>query len=87
MTGTSPLYHFKHDQTTTTTKENPKERKDQKRKKCVPSLGSFQSILIFYSDFDSCYSHFMPYQIIPSVRHRAIEVYNFFQPPIPGSIK
>ena len=26
-------------------------------------------------DFDSCYSHFMPYRMAPSVRHRAIEVY------------
>ena len=39
---------------------------------CVPSLGSFPSPLIVYSDFDSCYSHFMPYQMAPGFRHRAI---------------
>ena len=35
---------------------------------CVPSLGSFPSPLTVYPDFDSCYSHFMPYRMTPSVR-------------------
>ena len=42
---------------------------------CVPSLGFFSSPLTVYPDFDSCYSHFMPY---PSVRHRAIEVHYYY---------
>ena len=42
---------------------------------CVPSLGSFPSPWTVYPDFDSCYSHFMPYRMTPSVRHRAIEVH------------
>ena len=37
---------------------------------CLPSLGSFPSPLTVYPDFDSCYSHFMPYRMTPSVRHR-----------------
>ena len=37
---------------------------------CVPSLGSFLSPWTVYPDFDSCYSHFMPYRMTPSVRHR-----------------
>ena len=41
---------------------------------CFPSLGSFPSPWTVYPDFDSCYSHFMPYRMTPSVRHRAIEV-------------
>ena len=28
--------------------------------------------------FDSCYSHFMPYRMTPSVRHRVIEVYYYY---------
>ena len=44
---------------------------------CVPSLGSFPSPLTVYQDFDSCYSHFMPYRMTPSVRHRAIEVHYY----------
>ena len=31
-----------------------------------------------YPDFDSCYSHFMPYRMTPSVRHRAIEVHYYY---------
>ena len=42
---------------------------------CVSSLSSFPSPLTFYPDFDSCYSHFMPYRKTPSVRHEAIEVH------------
>ena len=47
---------------------------------CVPSLGSFPSPWTVYPDFDSCYSHFMPYRMTPSVRHtvRAIEVYYYY---------
>ena len=45
---------------------------------CVPSLGSFPSPLTVYPDFDSCYSHFMPYRMTPSVRHRAIEVHYYY---------
>ena len=36
---------------------------------CIPSLGSFPSPWTVYPDFDSCYSHFMPYRMTPSVRH------------------
>ena len=36
-----------------------------------PPLGSFPSPWTVYPDFDSCYSHFMPYRMTPSVRHRA----------------
>ena len=39
---------------------------------CFPSLGSFPSPWTVYPDFDSCYSHLMPYRMTPSVRHRAI---------------
>ena len=35
----------------------------------VPSLGSFPPPLTVYPDFDSCYFHFMPYRMTPSVRH------------------
>ena len=42
---------------------------------CVSSLGSFPSPWTVYPDFDSCYSHFMPYRVTPSVRHSAIEDY------------
>ena len=42
---------------------------------CIPSLGSFPSPWTVYPDFDSCYSHFMPYRMTPSVRHRAIEAH------------
>ena len=45
---------------------------------CVPSLGSFPSPWTVYPDFDSCYSHFMPYRMTPSVRHRAIEVHYYY---------
>ena len=45
---------------------------------CVPSLGSFPSPWTVYPDFDSCYSHFMPYRMKPSVRHRAIEVHYYY---------
>ena len=38
---------------------------------CVPSLGSFPSPWTVYPDFESCYSHFMPYRMTHSVRHRA----------------
>ena len=57
---------------------------------CIPSLGSFPSPVTVYPDFDSCYSHFMPCRMTPSVRHRAIEVHYYFfslQYFIPGSIK
>ena len=47
-------------------------------KKCVPSLGSFLSPLTVYLDFDSCYSHFVPYRITPNVRHMAIEVHYYY---------
>ena len=43
--------------------------------KLCSSLGSFPSPFMVYPDFDSCYSHFMPYRITPSVRHRAIKVH------------
>ena len=43
-----------------------------------PSLGSFPSPWTVYPDFDSCYSHFMPYRMTPSVRHRAIEVHYYY---------
>ena len=45
---------------------------------CIPSLGSFPISLDCLPDFDSCYSHFMPYRMTPSVRHRAIEVYYYY---------
>ena len=45
---------------------------------CFPSLGSFPSPWTVYPDFDSCYSHFMPYRMTPSVRHRAIEVHYYY---------
>ena len=45
---------------------------------CIPSLGSFPSPWTVYPDFDSCYSHFMPYRMTPSVRHRAIEVHYYY---------
>ena len=45
---------------------------------CVPSLSSFPSPWTVYPDFDSCYSHFMPYRMTPSVRHRAIEVHYYY---------
>ena len=45
---------------------------------CVPSLGSFPSPLTVYPDCDSCYSHFMPYRMTPSVRQRAIEVIHYY---------
>ena len=44
----------------------------------IPSLGSFPSPWTVYPDFDSCYSHFMPYRMTPSVRHRAIEVHYYY---------
>ena len=47
-------------------------------KNCFPSLGSFPSPMTAYPDFDSCYSHFMPYRMTPSVRHRAIEVHYYY---------
>ena len=45
---------------------------------CFPSQGSFPSPWTVYPDFDSCYSHFMPYRMTPSVRHRAIEVHYYY---------
>ena len=45
---------------------------------CIPSLGSFPSPLTVYPDFDSCYSHLMPYRMTLSVRHRAIEVHYYY---------
>ena len=45
---------------------------------CIPSLGSFPSPWTVYPDFDSCYSHFMPYRMTPSVRHRAIKVHYYY---------
>ena len=42
------------------------------------SLGSIPSPWTVYPDFDSCYSHFMPYRMTPSVRHRAIEVHYYY---------
>ena len=45
---------------------------------CIPSLGSFPSPWTVYLDFDSCYSHFMPYRMTPSVRHKAIEVHYYY---------
>ena len=45
---------------------------------CIPSLGSFPSPWTVYPDFDSCYSHFMPYRMTPSVKHRAIEVHYYY---------
>ena len=46
--------------------------------KLLSPLGSFPSPLTVYPDFDSCYSHFMPYRMTPSVRHRAIEVHYYY---------
>ena len=43
---------------------------------CIPSLGSSPSPWTVYPDFDSCYSHFMPYR--PSVGHRAIKVHYYY---------
>ena len=56
---------------------------------CIPSLGSFPSPLTVFPDFDSCYSHFMPYRMTSSVRHRAIEVHYYYfyyvdQSNVPG---
>ena len=45
---------------------------------CIPSLGSFPSPWTVYPDFDSCYSHFMPYRMTLSIRHRAIEVHYYY---------
>ena len=45
---------------------------------CFPSLGSFPSPRTVYPEFDSWYSHFMPYRMTPSVRHRAIEVHYYY---------
>ena len=45
---------------------------------CFPSLGFFPSPWTVYPDFDSCYSHFMPYRMTPGVRHRAIEVHYYY---------
>ena len=45
---------------------------------CVSSLGSFPYPLTVYPDFDSCYSHFMPYRMTPSIKHRAIEVHYYY---------
>ena len=45
---------------------------------CIASLGSFPSPWTVYPDFDSCYSHFMPHRMTPSVRHRAIEVLYYY---------
>ena len=44
----------------------------------VPSLGPFPSPLTLYPDFDSCYTHFMPYRMTPSVRHRVIKVHYYY---------
>ena len=57
---------------------------------CLPSLDSFPSPWTVYPDFDSCYSHFMPYRMTPSVRHRDIEVhyyyyYYYYYPPPPSN--
>ena len=41
-------------------------------------IGSFPSPWTVYPDFDSCYSHFMPYRMTRSVRHRAIEVHYYY---------
>ena len=48
----------------------PFQTQDTPFQNCVPSLGSLPSPLTLYPDFDSCYSHFMPYRMTPSVRHR-----------------
>ena len=42
----------------------------------LPSL--FPISLTVYPNFDFCYSHFMPYRMTPSVRHRAIEVHYYY---------
>ena len=34
--------------------------------------------LTVFPDFDSCYSHFMPYRMTPSVRHRAIKIHYYY---------
>ena len=52
---------------------------------CFPSLGSFPSPWTVYLDFDSCYSHFMPYRMTPSVRHRAIEVHYYYYYYVPSA--
>ena len=39
---------------------------------------AFPSPWTVYPDFDSCYSHFMPYRMTPSVRHRVIEVHYYY---------
>ena len=39
---------------------------------CVPSLGSFPSPWTVYPDSDSCYFHFMPYRMTPSVLYTGL---------------
>ena len=43
-------------------------------------LHSLPRLFPIYPDchFDSCYSHFMPHRMTPSVRHRAIEVHYYY---------
>ena len=36
----------------------------------------FTISLTVFPDFDSCFSHFMPYRMTPCVRHMAMEVHN-----------
>ena len=48
---------------------------------CVPTLGSFPSPWTVYPYFDFCFSHVMPYQMTPSVRHRAIVVHYYYFSP------
>ena len=40
---------------------------------CIPSLGSFPSPWTVYPDFDSCYSHFMPYRMTPTRCHLVLD--------------
>ena len=49
-----------------------------KLRSSLGSLPSGPSPLTVYPDFDSCYSHFMPYRMTPIVRHRAIEVHYYY---------
>ena len=56
----------------------PSQAQNTPLQNCIPSLGSFPSPWTVYPDFDSCYSHFMPYRMTPSVRHRAIEVHYYY---------
>ena len=58
-------------------KNIPFQAQNPPLRNCFPSLCSFPYPWTVYLDFDSCYSHSMPYRMTPSVRHRAIEVHYY----------